>query len=78
MTDATVLVTALFASFLGKRKSAMLNFGFLWACNVLAQPVRAASKIVTMAGNQRKQLQFRGFGKYLEQPCTVGRDGRQR
>lgn len=78
MTDATVLVTAPSVGFLGKRKSAVLNLGFLWACNDLAQPVRAASKIVTMAGNQRGKLQCRRVGGYLEQPCIVGRGSRQR
>ena len=54
-------------------KATMRGFGFLWA-ELVAQPVRAAPKVIGMADNKWKQLQYRPVGRNLEQPCHVGGD----
>ena len=69
---ALVLASAHRLGFLGSCKSPVHAFGFLWAGDEFAQPVRAASKVVAVANNQRGKLQFSRACGYLEQFGDVG------
>ncbi len=60
----------------GGCKIVLFNFRLLWAGVDVAQPIRAASKVVAVAYNEWRQLQRRTVGGNLEQSGRVGWDGR--
>ena len=60
----------------GGCKIVLFDFRLLWAGLDIAQPIRAASKIIAVAYDKWRQLQRRTVGGNLEQSRRVGWNGR--
>ena len=74
--NALVLVIAYRLGLLGKCQNAVRDFKLLWAGLDIAQSIGAASKVITMAYNEWRQLQRRTVGVNLEQSGRMGWSGR--
>lgn len=75
MTNALARPITVAVTGRGGSEVILFNLRFLWAGLDIAQPIRAASKVIAVAYNEWRQLQRRTVGGNLEQSGRVGRDG---